>query len=218
MARVSVRSPTLLLSDEPLRNLDAKIQETMKSWFKRLQRELGETVIYATHDPFEGMAIGDRMAILLNEVVRQLGSPSEIYFRPKSLDVAEYVSIPAMSVLEGVAEIAGDVLTITVDAVHISKKVVEKLPFTGRKKVLVGIRPQDVLISKEPEANKIEGKVSLVQVFGSEILLTIDVDRTSIRAIAERKLAIREGETIYISFDEARVFVFGPETKNVIRV
>ncbi|MEM0010667.1 MAG: ABC transporter ATP-binding protein [Candidatus Bathyarchaeia archaeon] len=218
LARVLVRRPNILLLDEPLRNLDAKIQEIMRSWFKRLQRELGITMIYATHDPFEGMAVSDRMAILLNGVVKQLGKPFETYFNPKSLDVAEYVSIPAINILEGSVKLLDDTLNIRIDEISISKRIREKSIFMGKEKVLVGIRPEDIIVSKEPGAGKIEGKVSLIQVFGSDILLTIEIHGTAIRAMAEKASGIREGETIYLKFNEEKIYLFDPETKDAINV
>jgi ABC-type sugar transport system ATPase subunit len=218
LARVLVRSPKLLLLDEPLRNLDAKIQEMMRSWFKKLQRELGITVIYATHDPFEGMAISDRMAVLLNGVIKQLGKPFEVYFNPKTLDVAEYVSIPAINVFEGSIDLTDDTLIIKIDDIDISKKVREKPSFLIKKKVLVGIRPEDVIVSKDPKAGKIKGKISLIQIFGSDILLTIDVHGTIIRAIAKKGLVMQEGEQIYLGFNEEHIYLFDLETKNAIYV
>ena len=142
-------------------------------------------------------------------VHEQAGKPQSRHLRLAPFQPVEFVPWSEMFATAGIAEISEEgILTVRIDNVRVTKRIKEKPPFIGEKKVLFGIRPQDIMVSKEPGADKIEGKISLVQVFGSEILLTVDVDQTSIRAIAERKLAVKEGETIYLSFDEERIFIF----------
>jgi ABC-type sugar transport systems, ATPase components len=101
LARALVTEPRLLLLDEPFRNLDAKIREAMVSWFKDLHKKIGITIIYSTHDPLEGMTIGDKILVLLKGMQKQFSTASELLTRPADLDVDEFISIPALNIIRG---------------------------------------------------------------------------------------------------------------------
>lgn len=215
LARALVRNPKILLLDEPLRNLDAKIQESMRSWLKKLQRELKTTIIYSTHDPIDAMAIGDRISILLNGSIHQIGLPSEIYLRPNCLSIAEYVSVPALNTLTGIIKnVSGDIVEIDVGGLlNIKKKLSEPTIKKLKREVIIGIRPRDVDVYEGPPSeNTIAGKLVLIQTIGSENLITIEVDGYALRAVPKKKLSLSEGSTVTLRVDPEKTYVFDPET------
>jgi ABC-type sugar transport system ATPase subunit len=216
LARALVRNPSILLLDEPLRNLDAKVQESMRSWLKRLQRELKTTVIYSTHDPLDAMAIGDRVSILIGGSVKQLGSPTEVYSSPVSLEVAEYTSIPALNILKGkMREVDQNLVEIDINGIlKIRKKLIKPIIEEFREKeIIIGIRPREIDISEVgPSENTITGRLVLVQTIGSENLITVEVDKYLIRALSKKKLTLTEGSNIFLTLNPDRIYLFDPET------
>jgi ABC-type sugar transport system ATPase subunit len=216
LARALVRNPRILLLDEPLRNLDAKIQESMRSWLKRIQRELKTTVIYSTHDPLDAMAIGDRVSILIDGSIKQLGSPTEVYSSPVSLEVAEYTSIPALNILKGkIREVDQNLVEIDINGIlRIRKKLIKPITREFREKeVIIGIRPREIDISEVgPSENTVVCKLVLVQTIGSENLITVEIDRYLLRALSKKKLTLTEGSNIFLTLNPDRIYLFDPET------
>ncbi len=220
LARALVRNPKILLLDEPLRNLDAKIQENMRSWLKKLQRELKTTVIYSTHDPIDAMAIGDRVSILLHGNIRQTGTPPEVYLRPQSIDIAEYVSIPALNIFRGaIKEIDKEVVEIDIEGIlkikkKLSKTAIEKL---RKGEVIVGIKPRDIdLHMGPPSENTIVGKLVLTQTIGSETLISVEVNSILLRAIVKKKLTSTEESKIMLTLNPEKIYLFHPDTGETI--
>src|SRR4051794_37615705 len=150
MGRAIVREPRAFLMDEPLSNLDAKLRVEMRAEITRIQRDLGVTTMYVTHDQTEAMTLGDRVAVMSKGVLQQLASPQELYDRPVNLFVAEFIGSPAMNVAE--AELVRDDGSLRVRfgetaELAVPPPVLEARPaldaYEGRK-VVVGIRPEDM--------------------------------------------------------------------------
>ena len=149
MGRAIVRNPQAFLMDEPLSNLDAKLRVEMRAEISRIQRDLGVTTIYVTHDQTEAMTMGDRVAVMRNGFLQQVASPKELYERPRNLFVAEFIGSPAMNVV--IADFAsrdGDAwISFGGHRVHLERRTVEGTPelaaYDG-KNVIVGIRPEDM--------------------------------------------------------------------------
>ena len=145
LARALVASPALLLLDEPLSNLDAKLRESMRFEIKEIQKEYGITVVYVTHDQTEAMAMSDRIVVINRGVIQQIGTPKQIYMEPANPFVADFVG--KIEFLEG--EVKGD--AIVLDGCG------QKLPYDGplSGKVLVGIRPEQLRFAREGEGELI---------------------------------------------------------------
>jgi multiple sugar transport system ATP-binding protein len=150
MGRAIVREPQAFLMDEPLSNLDAKLRVEMRAEITRIQRDLGVTTMYVTHDQTEAMTLGDRVAVMNKGVLQQLASPQELYDRPVNLFVAEFIGSPAMNVAEAelVQANGGLVVRFGEDAeLTVPRAVLEARPglaaYEGRR-VAVGIRPEDI--------------------------------------------------------------------------
>jgi multiple sugar transport system ATP-binding protein len=142
MGRAIVRSPQAFLMDEPLSNLDAKLRVQMRTTVARLQNELGTTTVYVTHDQTEAMTLGDRVAVMRGGVIQQVGSPEELYQRPRNLFVAGFIGSPAMNFLPGTLE-DGRLRTALGD-VELPAEVTAKVRRAGAgRDLIVGIRPEN---------------------------------------------------------------------------
>src|SRR5690242_13900954 len=143
MGRAIVRDPKVFLMDEPLSNLDAKLRVQMRTQVSRLQRRLGTTTVYVTHDQTEAMTLGDRVAVMRSGVLQQVGTPQELYERPDNLFVAGFIGSPAMNFLP--ATIEDSALRTTLGDFPLTDRVRRELESanTGRD-VIVGIRPENI--------------------------------------------------------------------------
>lgn len=215
LARALVVNPTILLLDEPLKNLDAKIREHMAIWLKQLQSRLGLTAIYSTHDPLEAFTIGNKVAVLLNGRVRQYGSAIDILSSPADLDVDEYVSIPATNVLKGSMRVEGNVARLHIDRV-VLEKVLKSPTAHMEGEVLVSIRPSDIKVSRAPSKNSLQGRVEVVQYLGALTLATITLNSMVVRVTVPKEVQLNEGETIYISFDPDKLRVYDVSSRKRI--
>jgi multiple sugar transport system ATP-binding protein len=239
MGRAIVRDPSAFLMDEPLSNLDAKLRVQTRTEVSRLQRRLGTTMVYVTHDQTEAMTLGDRVAVMRSGLLQQVASPQELYDRPANLFVAGFIGSPAMNFLGGTLE-EGKLRTGLGD-----------LPLTGQlqelgssargRQMIVGIRPEDFedasLVPTETRHNGItfQSNIDLVESLGSEKYVYFTEELGNVDAAELTELARESGradsgagETVVARFDPAtrltegdhaeiwvdtrRVHVFDPDT------
>src|SRR5579859_4798165 len=178
MGRAIVRQPRAFLMDEPLSNLDAKLRVQMRAEIARLQRSLGVTTIYVTHDQTEAMTLGDRVAVLRHGVLQQVAAPQELYKRPANLFVASFIGSPAMNLLEATVERGeqGAQVCFGTHRLAVGERAVREHPalegYLGRK-VILGIRPEHLEdAALEPEAapgSVLDLQVELREELGSEV-------------------------------------------------
>ncbi len=180
MGRAIVRQPKAFLMDEPLSNLDAKLRVQMRAEIAGLQRDLGVTTIYVTHDQVEAMTMGDRVAVLKRGLLQQVDTPQNLYDSPDNVFVAGFIGSPSMNLLRGELERTGDGLAVKLgdQSVAIASEAVSQRPalenFVG-KPVVAGIRPEDIadaaLATDAPEGQRLKTSASLVESLGSEIIV-----------------------------------------------
>jgi multiple sugar transport system ATP-binding protein len=144
MGRAIVREPAVFLMDEPLSNLDAKLRVQMRAEIRGLQREIGTTTIYVTHDQVEAMTMGDRVAVLRNGVLQQVATPYVLYHRPTNVFVAEFIGSPAMNLFEVPVDHGRELVLDSSERMPAPAWAVDQL--SGLSKVVVGIRPEDLHI------------------------------------------------------------------------
>jgi sn-glycerol 3-phosphate transport system ATP-binding protein len=159
MGRAIVRKPAAFLFDEPLSNLDAKLRVTMRGEIKQLQKRLGTTSIYVTHDQLEAMTLADRLVVLNGGEIEQIGAPLEVYHKPASTFVASFIGSPAMNLLN--AEIAGNILNIGGETMEIM------VPGLPQGAVTAGLRPEDLRVSNDG----FRFKLSYIEELGAQRLL-----------------------------------------------
>jgi len=216
LARALVLEPRVLLLDEPLKNLDAKIRESMVTWLKDLQRRLGVTIIYATHDPLEAMTIGDKVMILLNGYQKQVSTPSELLLKPVDLDVDEYISIPALNVIKSkIIEVFEDNISLQLGK-HVIK-VRKQLPMQlSSKEVFIAIRPSDIIVSDRGEEKMISGKVSSIQYYGRGQLLTIESEDLVFRVVVDRLVSVGEGDVVYMDLPSDKIRIYDIDSRRLL--
>jgi len=185
MGRAIVRQPSAFLMDEPLSNLDAKLRVQMRAEIARLQRDLGVTTVYVTHDQVEAMTMGDRVAVLKDGFLQQVDTPQNLYDRPTNVFVAAFIGSPSMNLYDGAVTIDGDTAAVEIGSqrLGIGQEVLAKFPsladYSG-KRVVVGIRPEDfedaAIATGAPADRRLNGQVKLVEALGSELMVHFVID------------------------------------------
>jgi multiple sugar transport system ATP-binding protein len=242
MGRAIVREPRAFLMDEPLSNLDAKLRVEMRAEIARLQRELGVTTIYVTHDQVEAMTLGDRVAIMRDGVLQQVAGPQELYDRPRNLFVAEFIGSPAMNLIGADLERAnGDWLAVFGErSLHVGDRVLSSRPGLPRfegKRLILGIRPEDIEDAAFGEGESLPAVVDIREDMGSEVFIhfgiggkavlgedvraavgedAADVKGSSWVARVDRDTAAVEQKQIDLTVDTSRLHFFDPETGDAI--
>jgi multiple sugar transport system ATP-binding protein len=198
MGRAIVREPQAFLMDEPLSNLDAKLRVQMRAEIAGIQRDLGVTTIYVTHDQVEAMTMGDRVAVMRKGELQQVDDPQTLYERPVNLFVGGFIGSPAMNMLEAtlVEQDGGYAVTAGTSTLALDQETLAAHPaLTGYvdRQLIVGIRPEDLedaaLASDAPTDRRLRGKVSLREALGSEIMVHFDIDAKAAMTEDVRELA-----------------------------
>ncbi len=183
MGRAIVRQPSAFLMDEPLSNLDAKLRVQMRAEIARLQRDLGVTTIYVTHDQVEAMTMGDRVAVLKDGYLQQVDTPQKLYDHPTNVFVAAFIGSPSMNLYEGRLTVDGDhSVQIGPQRVALPPEVLSTRPALQQydsKNVIVGIRPEDLedaaVATGVPADRHVKAKVRLVEALGSELMVHLEL-------------------------------------------
>jgi multiple sugar transport system ATP-binding protein len=239
MGRAIVRSPKAFLMDEPLSNLDAKLRVQMRTQIARIQKNLGTTTLYVTHDQTEAMTLGDRVVVMRAGVVQQVGSPAHLYAHPSNLFVAGFIGSPSMNFLPGQIKGEGTVVTALGEAKlppHV-RHAVERSKSNGS--IILGIRPEHFeeasLVGDKPGAT-FEAPIDIVESMGSDIYAYFsvkgeeahsrDLDDLAkdtgndlhthgvvpVTARLDAAAKVRRGQTARLWYDTAKVQVFDTET------
>ncbi len=217
IGRAIVRSPKVFLMDEPLSNLDAKLREEMRAELAHLHLDLGSTFFYVTHDQIEAMTMGDRIGVLNEGKVLQIGTPNEIYNNPKNVFVAKFVGSPVINIFEGYVDNDKVVVDEKAMVCSLEDRQCRMLDGYQNKKVLLGIRPEDVEISRDKKgANSFKTLVYFKQSMGVEDILNLKIDDNIFRAVCPPKLEINVGESIYATIKIERSHLFDHETEECI--
>ncbi len=219
LARALVRSPNLFLMDEPLSNIDAKLRVMMRSELKKLQKELGITTIYVTHDQAEAMTMADRIAVLNKGKIMQIGSPSELYHKPKNLFVAGFIGSPPMNFIDVTLKesdhkyyLDAGPFKITLPN-EIANIILSK---TRSSELILGVRPEDIIVSKEPLKDAFTAEVYVVEPLGSHTIVNIKVGERIIKAEVLGEFIAQPGEKIHVKFNINKIHVFDKSTDETI--
>jgi multiple sugar transport system ATP-binding protein len=189
MGRAIVRQPAAFLMDEPLSNLDAKLRVQMRAEIAALQRELGVTTFYVTHDQVEAMTMGDRVAVIKDGYLQQVDTPQNLYDMPANVFVAAFIGSPSMNLFEGLLTLNGDGGTVKLGSqtLSLAPEVLVARPAVRNydsKKLIVGIRPEDfedaALASDVREGATLKSQVQLIEALGSEIMVHFSLDAPTV--------------------------------------
>jgi len=220
LGRAIVRHPQLFLFDEPLSNLDAKLRVQMRVELKRLHERLETTAIYVTHDQVEAMTLGDRVVVMKDGVVQQVGEPLELYGNPANRFVAGFIGSPAMNFAEVTIAESGGGLWAETAGIRVripSARVGALRPHTGKRATL-GVRPEALRIANgsDPGDYVCEATVDVVEPLGSEILLNLTAGANEFVARVDPAVTVKTHERVRLAFDPARLHFFDHATESAI--
>jgi multiple sugar transport system ATP-binding protein len=197
LGRAIVRQPKIFLFDEPLSNLDAALRATMRVELARLHQRLNATMIYVTHDQAEALTLGEKIIVLHQGAIQQIGSAAEIYRRPANTQVAGFVGSPRMNLLEGELDPQSGIFCSGRFKLDIAALLGKPLTRVAKGKMIIGIRPED--LPPAPSAQSfLRGEVELIEDIGSDRYLHLLCDGAELIARAGKDVALRRGDLVGI--------------------
>ena len=222
IARAIASEPHLLLMDEPLSNLDAKLRVDMRSELKRLHTETGTTMIYVTHDQVEALTMSTKIAIFREGIIIQVAHPLELYNNPANLYVADFIGNPRINFVDGKAEVSASGLTVnsvlgrmTFPADHLKD---ENMPQEASFDAVLGIRPESIAINTSRQSpSDIEAHIYTSMPAGSETLVTVKVGGVSMVIKALGITHYNPDQVVYLSIDTTKINAFDKKTENLIK-
>ena len=211
LGRALVRDPDVFLLDEPLSNLDAKMRVRMREEIAKLHSATGSSMIYVTHDQIEAMTLGDRIAVMRDGRVQQVGPPLELYDRPANLFVASFIGSPEMNLIEGDLAQEGGTGSFVCNgfSAPVSDKVTSRS--SAGRKVTAGIRPEHLAYAANSTGG-FDTEVELVEQMGAQTLLVCNAGSAPLRALIDRDDKVRNGDRVRLQVAAGNVHVFDPES------
>ena len=218
LGRAMVRKPKVYLLDEPLTNLDAKLRARMRAELKRLQKKLGTTTIYVTHDQLEAMTMADKIAVMNLGRLLQYDTPDTIYDHPKNLFVAGFIGSPAMNFID--CTFVERERKAFLDAGEFLYDITELKDLIKEQKtsseLILGVRPEHISVRKGGvNEDFIEAEVSVIEPIGNRLTLHLNVGKRPVTVNAH-VIEIDVGEKVWITFDRSKIHVFDKKTENAI--
>jgi multiple sugar transport system ATP-binding protein len=214
LGRALVRQPDVFLMDEPLSHLDAKLRHSMRAELKEMRSQLGTTTVYVTHDYLEAMSLGDRIAVMNQGRIQQVGTPKEVYFTPASIEVAQLFGDPEVNVIDAkLRSKSGGPPTLQILGENIPLPVPEDVIsiLNGAETVKVGVRPSDINVVESGKTTY-HGLVYSFEPLGTKSVLTIDaVDGTRIRALLDGHRTFEVDRRIQFKIDPYSLVFFDVE-------
>lgn len=217
VGRATVRKPEVFLMDEPLSNLDAKLRVEMRAELKRLQKDLGVTTIYVTHDQAEAMTMADKLVVMRDGRIQQEGGPEEVYQRPSNIFVASFIGSPAMNFIKCTYNAERREL----EAPAFRYRLPERLRALGSSQVdgvILGLRPEKIRVLLTPGERSAQARVYVSEPLGKENLLTLEVAGTLVKAVTAPEVHLGIGQEVWLDFDDEAVHLFDEQTTDAISV
>jgi multiple sugar transport system ATP-binding protein len=214
IGRALVRRPKAMLMDEPIGALDAKLREDMRSELKRLHLETEATTVYVTHDQIEAMSLADRIAVMNEGVLQQVGTPSEVYLHPANLFVAQFVGSPVMNITAAAIRVQGERTRVVIGDDHgvfdFPEELGPKLAAAGSAdaELSVGVRPEGILVSREPSAGYIPVEAHIIEPLGAYDIVDLKIGGGLLRARTHSGYVGRPGDRVFARLDPAQTHFF----------
>ena len=208
LARAIACRPQVFLFDEPLSNLDARLRLEARTFLKKLQMELGVTTVFVTHDQSEALAMADRMAVMENGRIRQVGTPSEVFHRPANVFVANFIGSTPMNLLPGV--VRGD--RVAVGEARLEMPESARSVASEGEAVLLGARPEYVEVSTEPVEAALAGTVVIVENLGTHGLVSVDVGDLTVQAVVAEGAEPSSGVRVWLRPQPGRSLLYAAES------
>jgi multiple sugar transport system ATP-binding protein len=209
MGRAIVRDPKVFLFDEPLSNLDAKLRVAMRAEIKALHQRLKTTTVYVTHDQIEAMTMADRIVVMHDGKIEQIGAPLELYDRPDNLFVAQFIGSPAMNVVNGTLRRANG--PTYVEAAGGTRWPVARGPGADGQAVTLGVRPEHLTVT-DASGDAVAGEIIVVEPMGAETELLIQAGESQVTLTTNGRPNVNPGERIGLALDPAAIHLFDQKT------
>jgi multiple sugar transport system ATP-binding protein len=224
VARAIVREPQVFLLDEPLSNLDAKLRVHTRAEISKLHKRLGTTFVYVTHDQTEAMTMADRIAVMNEGIIQQVGSPQDLYDEPVNVFVAGFIGSPAMNFFNATVVENGEGVRLDGEgfAVDVPDDRAEEMrPFLD-KEMVFGVRPENIhdthFVPSGITAAPTTVKVDVTEPMGNEVFLHLLAGETKLLARVDPRTRVSAGEEVEVVIDMERMQVFDPESREAVRV
>jgi len=212
MGRAIVRDPQVFLFDEPLSNLDAKLRVQMRAEVKNLHHRLKTTTVYVTHDQIEAMTMADKIVVMLDGNIQQIGSPLEVYDRPNTRFVAGFIGSPAMNFLQGRISLENNQEFVAGDGTKIAVS-----PTNGAeagRPIVLGIRPEHIELCDAADPGAIPGAIVVVEPTGSETIVQAETAGAPITALVRERIDIAPGAKVGFRFRRQHMHLFDGASDN----
>ena len=230
IGRAIFREPKVLLMDEPLSNLDAKLRNQMRAEIIKLRQRINTTFVYVTHDQTEAMTLGDRIVIMKDGFVQQIGTPQEVFEKPINIFVAGFIGTPQMNFFNARLEKKGGDYSVEYAGASfpLDGEMSAKLAGKGQQSadVILGVRPEHIAVQKDPSASAIEASIEVSELMGSELYLHATVEggqevviRTpTVELPAEYRGGVPYGTKLRFTFSPSLIHLFDPESEKSLLV
>ena len=222
VGRAIVREPKAFLFDEPLSNLDAKLRVETRAGLTKLHERLGTTFVYVTHDQVEAMTMADRIAVLRDGILQQVGKPQDLYDNPENMFVAGFIGSPAMNFFD--VTVKGEAESPQLDAGPFQlamprEKAAGLVKYRGRR-IVLGVRPESIHDSEFPRSGvvpiPVQAQVDVLELMGNEVFLHMVSDGIGFLARVDPRTTAKPGRKIQVLFDLSEMHAFDPETEQSI--
>jgi ABC-type sugar transport system ATPase subunit len=215
LGRALVRDPQVFLMDEPLSNLDAKLRMQTRGEIKRLQGEIGTTTVYVTHDQVEAMTLGDRIAVMSDGALEQVGTPDELYDNPANRFVGSFIGSPAMSFFEAATQRDHDAVRLRGDGLELSMPGAPELP----PEVVVGVRPEGARVWRAGDGllGPLSGRVKYVEALGRETFVGVETGAAQLIVHHDGRAALQPGDRIEFGLVRADLRFFSADDGLALR-
>ncbi|RDZ35640.1 sugar ABC transporter ATP-binding protein [Haloferax sp. Atlit-47N] len=218
LGRAIVREPEVFLMDEPLSNLDAKLRTTMRTELQKIQQEFDVTTIYVTHDQTEAMTMSDRIAVLNDGELQQIGTPLECYHQPENQFVAGFIGSPSMNFFDVELNTSGEAPTLVHDAFsyELDDDVYADIESSGQQFTL-GIRPEDIKAVPSGTHNALSPEVEVTEPLGDVTYVYLQIGGKQYTATLEGDIVIESGRKLTVQFPQDRIHLFDGKTGETLR-
>ncbi len=220
IGRALVRRPKAMLMDEPIGALDAKLREEMRTELRRLHVLNDSTTVYVTHDQVEAMSMADRIAIMNDGVLQQVGSPAEVYSSPTNLFVAQFVGSPIMNVVDCRVEAADSATKVRFDGMEsaflFETGLQRRIATAGPDDIALGVRPEAVLVERSERSGYVPAEVHLIEPQGAYDILDIRIGKPVIRARTASQFVTQIHERVWVKLDQAQTHFFNKKSGLVL--
>ena len=215
MARALVRDPKALLMDEPMGTLDAKLREELRTELKHLHIETNSTTVYVTHDQVEAMSMGDKIAVMYDGVLQQMGGPKEVYDNPSNIFVAQFIGSPMMNVADCKCATDGDVTHVVLgekntDTFTLSKNLIQKVKAKNgnSENLAIGVRTEAVEVKLEPTEGYVKAEIEEIEPLGPFDIIDLKIGDGLLRSSTRSQFVNKNNGHVWIHLDEEKIHFF----------